>query len=149
MVSRPCYPGSPFCRALPAQCFFRPVPFSRFVVRCPPKVSVPSVSFSRFVLRCSPDAPVCPSRFPLRRALLVRHLFTSIPSLFLSRVALSALTVLPFFCQVLLCSTNHFAIWRFDRQTVTLGFSLTHLCCVCVCARFCYIIKLNFWFLFS
>ena len=36
---------------------------------------------------------------------------------------------------VLLYSTNHFALWRFVRQTVTLWFGLPHLCCVvaCVC----------------
>ena len=37
------------------------------------------------------------------------------------------------FSRVLLYSTNHFALWRFVRQTVTLGFGLTHLCCVVVC----------------
>ena len=66
------------------------VPFSRFVARHPPVVSAPPVPFSRFVARFSPDAPVCPSGFPLRRALLVRRLFPSVPSPVLPLFALPA-----------------------------------------------------------
>ena len=98
----------PVCRALSARRFALPVPFSRFVARHPPDVSAPPlpysrfvarhppdvsappVPFSRFVARFSPDAPVCPSGFPLRRAILVRRLISYVPSPVLSRFALPA-----------------------------------------------------------
>ena len=66
----------------PLNFHFSSVPFSRFVARYPPDVSAPPVPFSRFVARFSPNVPVCPSGFPLRRALLVRRLFLSVPSPF-------------------------------------------------------------------
>ena len=89
-VSAPSVPFSRFVARHPPEVSSPPVPFSRFVARHPPNVSAPPVPFSRFVAGHSPDAPVCPSVFPLRRALLFRRLFLSVPSPVLSRFALPA-----------------------------------------------------------
>ena len=44
---------------------------------------------------------------------------------------------------------DEICFWRFPRQTVILGFGLTHLCCAYECVHLCIGTKLNFWFLFS
>ena len=93
--------------------------------------------------------------FPLRLALFARRSRLSVrfpvascvtrsASLPLRPVSRSApfsrflRTVLSCFRRVLLYSTNIFALWRFARQTVTLGFGITHLFCsvACVCTLF-------------
>ena len=89
-VSAPPVPFSRFVARHPPDVSAPPVPFSPFVARHPPDVSAPPVPFSRFVARHSPDALVCPSGFPLRRALFVRRLFPSVPSPVLSLSALPA-----------------------------------------------------------
>ena len=109
VVSAPPVPVFPFRRAPSARRFRpRPCQFSRFrrapsARRFRPFRAVfpfrrapsarrfrPPVPFSRFVARFSPDAPVCPSGFPLRRALLVQRLFPSVPSPVLPLFALPA-----------------------------------------------------------
>ena len=96
-------------RAASARRFLLVRTFSRLVPRRPPDVSAP-VRFSRFVARFLPDAPVGPAGFRLCFALLVRRLFPSVSSPILSRIALSALTILSLFRWVLLYSTNNFAL---------------------------------------
>ena len=84
----------------------------------------PTLPFVRLVSRCvvrySFGVSSCPYRLP------------SCP------VSRFLCTVLSFFRRVLLYSTNIFALWRFARQTVTLGFGITHLYCavVCVCTLY-------------
>ena len=81
---------------------------------------------SRWVVRYSfgvssrPSVPFCPvSRF--LRSPFFLSFFRRFCSLYSANIL------------VLLYSANNFALRRFARQTVILGFGLTHLFCVCVC----------------
>ena len=153
---RPARANFPLRRALPARSFlhvrtvfpFRRAPSTR---RFRPVRAV-------FPLRRSPSArSFRPARanFPLRRALFARRSRLSIwfpvaacvtrsASLSVRPVSCSVpfsrflRTVLSAFRRLLLYSTNIFALWRFARQTVTLGFGITHLCCAvaCVCTLY-------------
>ena len=84
----------------------------------------PTLPFVRLVSRCgvrySFGVSFCPSRLPF------------------CPVSRFLRTVLSSFRRVLLYSMNIFALWRFARQTVTLGFGITHLCCAvaCVCTLY-------------
>ena len=133
-ATRSTFPSRPYCFPVSSRavrltfqsCSFRRALFARNFR--------PARAF--FSLRCAPFAQLSHSsvRFLLRRALLVRRLFLSIPSPVLSRVALFVLTALSFFHRVLLYSTNNFAMWWFARQIVIPGFGLIQLFCVFLCA---------------
>ena len=118
---RPTSPSRPFCfpvssRAVrptfpPRQCHF---PASLRAVR----PTFPFVRpFSRCVVRYSLGVSSRPSRLPF--CPLLRSLRSPL--------------LLSLFQRVVMHSTNNIAFRRFARQTVTLGFGLTHLCCVVVC----------------
>ena len=71
-----------------------PYLFSRLVARRPSDVSKPPVHFFPLLRALSARLSVRPSGFPLRRPLLVRGHFPSVPSSVLSRMALFALTAI-------------------------------------------------------
>ena len=133
-VSLPCYPGFPSRRALPARRFL----LVRTVLSFR---SAPSARRSRTVRAIF---PLCRAPFARRSRLSARFPVASCSTRSASLPIHPVSRSVPccafcahrsFFRRVLLYSTNIFAPWQSARQTVTLVFSITHLCCVvaCVC----------------
>ena len=133
----------------------RAIPVFRAVARYPLDVSSSSVPFSFSSRAIRPTFPPRPCHFPassraFRPTLpffrpvsrcVVRYSFGVSSRPFrhpFCPVSHFLRTVLSFFRRILLYSTNIFALWRFARQIVTLGFGITHLCCVvaCVCTLY-------------
>ena len=151
-VSFPYYPGFPARRALPPQRF---CPVSTvFPLRCAPSARrfflVPTVFPFRRASSARRFQPAC-AIFPLRCALIARRSRSSVPfSQCVERYSFGDYScpsrlpfcpllhsfrsplLLSFFCRLLPYSTDNLALRQLVRQTVTLGFGLTHLCCVVV-----------------